>query len=233
MIIQDILNGAFKELGVLATGETLSADMSQDARSKLNLMLGSWSLRNVSVFVTTEESFLLVAGTSQYTIGSGGVFNTARPLAVRAASLKDAGNNFLYPLELIGEDQYLSYGDRESVIGLTSHLWYRPSLPLGVIRLYRTPDKAYRLDLSTQKPFAALTALNQEFALADDVYLEAMMYNLAVRLAPGYGVVPSQIVMSLAQELFDRLLVYTSPDMTMFPDLGVRHARTSTVYTID
>jgi hypothetical protein len=232
MTIQEILNNAFKELGVLATGETLSADMSQDARKKLNLMLGSWSIRSINVLVATEESFALTINDGDYTIGSSGNFNTTRPLKILVASLED-NNDLFTPLELIGEDQYMSYGDRAIISGLPSKLWYKPSVPLGRIRLYTLPDLAYTLHLSTQKPFASIATLNEEFTLTDDVYLEAIIYNLAVRLAPGYGVVPSMLVIEMARELFDRLLVYTSPDMTMFPDVGIRRPRTSTIYNIE
>jgi hypothetical protein len=232
MTIQDILNGAFKELGVLATGETLPADMAQDARSKLNLMLGSWSIRNVSILVTIDESFSVVGGTGSYTIGPSGVFNTARPLSILVATLEDE-NQIFTPLALIGEDQFLSYGDRAIVSGLPSHLYYERSQPLGRIFLYYIPDKAYTLTLSTQKPFSSVTTLSEELVV-DPVYLEAVIYNLAVRLAPGYGVTPSPLVLGQAQELFDRLLVYSSPDMTIFPDVGIRRPKseTSTIFTI-
>jgi hypothetical protein len=231
MTIQDIINSAFKELGVLATGETLSADMSQDARTKLNLMLGSWSVRNISVLVTTEESFALTANDGDYTIGPSGNFNTTRPLKVLDASIEDS-NSLFTPVKIIGEDQYLSYGDREIVTGLPSHLWYKPSQPLGRIRLYNIPSQVYTLHLSTQKPFVSIATLNENLDV-DPVYLEAVIYNLAVRLAPGYGVTPSMLVIQTAQELFDRLLVYVSPNMTMFPDESLRKHQPSTIYTID
>jgi len=231
MTIQDILNESFRELGVLATGETLSAEMSQDAKRKLNLMLGSWSIRNVTVLATTEESFTLTANDGDYTIGVSGNFNTARPLKVMVASLEDT-NGLFTPIELIGEDQYSSYGDRAIVTGPPSHLWYKPSQPLGRIRLYPLPDAADTLHLSSQKAFASITSLSAELDV-DPVYLEAIIYNLAVRLGPGYGVTPSPLVLQTAQDLFDRLLVYSAPDMTMFPDTGVRRHTPSSIYTID
>jgi hypothetical protein len=231
MTIQDILNSAFKELGVLATGETLPADMAQDARSKLNLMLGSWSVRNVSVLATVEESFVLTASDGDYTIGPSGNFNTTRPLKILNASIEDDQDIFT-PMDLIGEDQYTSYGDRTTVTGLPSRLWYKPTQPLGRIRLYYIPNKAYTLHISSQKPFVSIATLNEELDV-DPVYLEAVVYNLAVRLAPGYGVTPSLLVTDMAKELFDRLLVYVAPDMTMFPDVGVRRQQVTTIYTIE
>lgn len=232
MTIQEIINGAFKELGILAVGETLSADMSQDGRRKLNLMLGSWSIRNISILATIQEEFPVNSSSASYTIGPSGVFNTSRPLRVLNASIEDA-NQLFNPLELIGEDQYTSYGDRAIVGGLPSRLWYKASIPLGLLTLYYIPDQAYTLHISSQKPFASITTLDAEFTLADDVFLEAMIYNLAMRLAPGYGIVPNPLVVETAEELFTRLLAYTSPDMTMFPDVGVRRPVSNTIYTID
>jgi hypothetical protein len=231
MTIQDILNGAFQELGVLATGETLSADMSQDAKRKLNLMLGSWSIRNITILAMIEESFTLTANDGDYTIGTAGNFNTDRPLKIVNASLEDE-NDLFTTIELIGEDQYSSYGDRAIITGPPSHLWYKPSQPLGRIRLYPLPDAADTLHITSQKAFASITSLSAELDI-DPVSLEAVVYNLAVRLGPGYGVTPSPLVIQTAQDLFDRLLVYSAPDMTMFPDTGVRSRTPSSIYTVD
>jgi hypothetical protein len=236
MTVQDVINKAFKKLGVLATGETLPADMTQDGKDTLNLMLGSWSIHNVSVLVTVEESFPLVAGDGEYTIGTGGDFNTVRPLKVINASLKDAENSFFNPLSEISEDQFLSYGDRDILIGLPTKFWYRGETPLGRFRLYSKPDKAYSLFLYTQKPFAAVAALDSQLETTidcDPVYLEAIIYNLAVRIGPDYGVVPPLEVKEMAKELYDSIAAYSSPDMTTFVDLGLRRPRATTIYTIE
>jgi hypothetical protein len=46
----DQINRALRLLGVLAEGETPSADMSNDALTALNQMIDSWNTERLSVF---------------------------------------------------------------------------------------------------------------------------------------------------------------------------------------
>ncbi len=48
------INGALRLLGVLAEGETPSAETSQDALAALNQMIDSWNTERLSVFSTQK-----------------------------------------------------------------------------------------------------------------------------------------------------------------------------------
>ena len=53
----DQINGALRLLGVLAEGETPSAETSQDALNALNQMIDSWNTERLSVFSTQDQVF--------------------------------------------------------------------------------------------------------------------------------------------------------------------------------
>lgn len=228
---QDIINSTFKKLGILGRGETLSADDSQDAKRALNLMLASWSIRNVATLVTAKDELTLIPNQRIYTIGItvGADFNTPRPKMVFYASLEDE-NQFFRPIDVISDEQYSLYGDRLITIGVPNRMVYEATLPNGTITLYFIPDKPYILHIDSQKAFAEITALDAEFDL-DEAYLEAIIYNLAVRLAPDYGIVPAPSIAEAANSLFDTLLGFTAPDMSVFLDVSVRRPRTQTIYS--
>lgn len=231
---QEILNSAFRKIGILGRGEVLSAEDSQDAKLALNLMLASWSIRQIAVLVTILDSLTLVAGQRVYTIGMSGTpdFATTRPKQILNASLKDLTDNVFTPIDIISEDQYLLYGDREVVPGRTNKLYYERTMPNGTITLYWIPDKAYQLDIYSQKPFTEITDLDAAFDL-DEAYLEPIIYNLAVRLAPDYGRDIPERVSQAATDLFDRLLVYTAESMDVFLDVTVRKPSSQTIFVIE
>ena len=54
------INRALRLLGVLAEGETPSADMSNDALTALDQMIDSWNTERLSVFATQDQICLLV-----------------------------------------------------------------------------------------------------------------------------------------------------------------------------
>lgn len=236
MTIQDVINGAFKKLGVLGVGETPSAEMSQDARASLNLMLRSWSIRNVSALVTVGETFTLTSGVGLYTIGPSGTFNTVRPTSIMNASIKDV-NNLFTPVDIITEDQFLSYGDRATATGLPDRLWYEPSKPLGRINLYVKPmNSTYQLEIRSQKPFADIVALSDDLDTTYNfagAYDEAIVYNLAVRIAPDYGLTPKDLVIATADELFTRLVNYATPPMEVALDLGLSRIRNTSIFNLE
>jgi hypothetical protein len=49
------INGALRLLGVLAEGETPSAETSQDALSAMNQMIDSWNTERLSVYATQDQ----------------------------------------------------------------------------------------------------------------------------------------------------------------------------------
>lgn len=66
---QTVINGAFRSIGVLASGETPSPEESTDAFSLLNDMLDMWSNERLLVFAIQEVMHELVSGQYIYTIG--------------------------------------------------------------------------------------------------------------------------------------------------------------------
>ena len=213
-------------------GETPTAEMSQDAKLALNLMLASWSIRNVAILVTAKDALTLSPQQVSYTIGPVGAdFTSARPKKVLLASLEDENQIYTH-VDVIGEDQYILYGDRDIVTGRPNRIFYEATMPNGTFYLYYIPDRQYVLHLSSVKAFLEIPALDAEFDL-DEAYLEPIIYGLAVRMAPDFGMVASPDIKEAASNLFDTLLNYAAQDMTVFLDITVRRPRASTIYVIE
>jgi len=76
------INRALRLLGVLAEGETPSADMSNDALTALDQMIDSWNTERLSVFATQDQMFTWPAGEITRTLGPSGNFVGLRPVMV-------------------------------------------------------------------------------------------------------------------------------------------------------
>lgn len=230
---QQIINVALQELGVLAVGETPSADLSNQALTRLNLMLDAWGARNVSVRATTQFTGL-VSGLSPYSIGTGGTLNTTRPMSIVAADIVYLSQqNLTIPLDCsMKVTQYYMFSDRTFIQGLPRLLFYDPQMPLGQIYLYPNPDQAYNLDLRMVVALAEIATLATNFSL-EPSYFNAIALNLALELAPGLvnaAVAPRTI--ENAKNLFKVLLRECQPSMFIASDFGQGPKAADSIFTV-
>lgn len=162
-----------------------------NALSALNAMLNSWSAQRLLVFSVTRESFPLVVNTGSYTIGTGGAFSTARPNRIVDAYIRDSSSDFRLTIRnLKNFNDILVKTDN----GRPTKLYYLNEYPLGKILFDQEPDKIYTVFLDSWKPLSTITTINTEVSLPPE-YEEALIYNLAVRLAPEHDAsLPKEVV---------------------------------------
>lgn len=211
MLAGELIQASMRQLGLIQSGEIPTVDEYADALSALNLMVNTWAARKLLSTSLTAENFPISAGVASYTIGVGGTFNTSKPTQIRGAFIRDA-NNIDSPLQANATmDMYLSMPDKSQASGIPFMLFYDPgvtqqSVQTGTIYLYPAPDvSSYKLYLECVKPFTQFTAITDvvTFPLS---YLEALKYNLAVRLAPEFGRgVPPEIAI-MAKETMDTIM---------------------------
>jgi hypothetical protein len=178
---QTLINGAARAIGVLAKGETMQGEDAADFLKAMQYMLENWSANGVRVwFVTTED---LTYSASPSTIGTGATLNTARPEKILAAFLDGA------ELEIVDYKKYLILSNNDG----QGYLYYAPEYPFGKIYV----NGAGTLKLSSLKPLTDPTVLTSTISFPPE-YNDAIKWNLAVRMAPEYGKVPSDLVVNLA-----------------------------------
>lgn len=158
----DIITRSMKALQVVGGNEVPSATEANDGLIAFNAMLDSWSNENLFAYAVQEQSFTLVVGTNQYTIGSGGVINVTRPLDIVQAYVQDASNNN-FMMTILPRDKWNQIGDRSTNITsqLPDTLFYDPQYPLGVINIFPTPLLGYTVffdSMLQQNQFSSLTA---------------------------------------------------------------------------
>ena len=170
-------------IGVVGQGEDVSAAEANDALAALNDMLGTWSIMG-AVFAETREEFALTPGTASYTIGTGGDFDTERPIRIVKAFI-DRGN-ISYPLQVLDQVAYadLSFKDQT---GLPCDLYYDAGFPLGNIVLNPVPNSSDTLNIYSEKPLTGPATLDTVLSFPPG-YSRGFRFNLAVDVAPEYGI---------------------------------------------
>lgn len=175
---------------------TVSVGGQTNGLKALNAMLGSWGANRLLVYEVTSENFPLVVGTGSYTIGSGGAFNTVRPNKITDAYLRDGTTDT--PLHIDVRNRYNEISDKTAK-GLPNTLYYLQEYPLGKILFDYVPDKTYTLFLDSWKTLSTLAAVGTTVNLPPE-YERALIYNLAIELAPEYDAVLLKEVYAIAEE---------------------------------
>jgi len=194
----DIINGSLRLLGVLAEGETPSADTSQDALRAMNQMIDSWNTERLSVFSTQDQVFTWPSGELSRTLGPSGDFVGNRPVLLDDATyFLDPGTGVSYGIKFINQQQYDGIAVKTVTSTFPQVIFVNMSYPDVEMFVYPRPTR----DLEWH--FISVEELTQPATL-DTVlhfppgYLRAFRYNLACELAPEFGVEPAPQVQRLA-----------------------------------
>lgn len=177
-----IIKSAMRKGGILTKSEEPSADEVSDALDMLNDILSSLSNDSLIVYARELENFNLTSGQSDYTMGTGGDFNTARPIKIISAYVRLGTID--YPLSVITDEQYSSISYK--TIGSIPRFYnYTNAYPLSKFKLYPVPSSAGQIFILSEKQLSQFT-LNQTVDLPPG--WKRMLINLlAIELLPEYG----------------------------------------------
>ena len=207
----DIIKGALRKIGVVAQGETPTSDQITEASFALNLMVKAWEADGMPLWALRTTPIPLTANVSAYNIGISKTVNTDKPLKVIQAWIRDTTSNVDTPMRILTKQEYSILGNK-TTSGKPIQIYYEPLSDYGVLHVFPTPasiDAANnQIYITYQRPF-------EDFNIATDTpdfpqeWYDAVVYGLAVRLAPEYGL-PIDQRRVLAQEAMDIKLIAMS-----------------------
>lgn len=191
-----IITKAMLKAGILTKGEVPASDEANDALDSLNDLLSSWSNDSLLITARVTESFNLNSGVGVYTIGAGQDFDTIRPIKIMEAHIRQGSINYdsmyLCPDEIFQGLEILVFNSIPNTLNYTNNY------PYGTINLYPYPAQGYQLFITSEKELSQFT-LNQVVNLAPG-WNRALIYNLAVELAPEYGQKVDPMLMKIAND---------------------------------
>lgn len=182
----DLIRRSMYLINALAAGE-MPADMdANDALLTLNEMMDGWNLQPLAVFGVANETVTLTIGQSVYdwgtTAGPTGII-TERPAFIQNATCNRQGVST--PVKIISQQEYDRIALKSTPSSLVERLLYVNSFPLGQMTLFPVPSEVVTLSLMVGRQLPGQPTL-QSYMQLPPGYLEALRFNLAVRLWPEY-----------------------------------------------
>lgn len=226
-------------IGALASGETPTGAEASDALMALNQMLDAWAADRLMVFTITINEFALIPSQQVYTYGVGGNFNAPRPARIDRISIVSLTNP-AQPLEL-PIDYYTDWDWQQVPVKniqttLPQAVYDDQAFPFRNLSFWPIPTvvvntRIYHWTQLTQ--YANLTTDNTY----PPGYLEALRYNLAMRLMAefpgGFDPVMSATTAPLAVEALARVKSMNLPLIEAFCDAALTGKSTRYNYYSD
>lgn len=216
----DQINRALRLLGVLAEGETPSAATSQDALLAMNQMIDSWNTERLSVYATQDQVFSWPAGEIRRTLGPTGDFVGNRPVLLDDATYYRAPSGVSYGIKFINQDQYNGIAVKTATSTFPQVIFVNETFPDVEMFIYPKPTQVLEWH------FISVQELSQPAVLATQLhfppgYMRAFTYNLAMEIAPEFGVEPSPQVQRIAMTSKRNLKRINNPNDIMSLPYGV------------
>lgn len=187
-----IINAAFRKIGVAVDGATATATQLVNAQEALNNLVFSLYAQGMPVWAMTTTYFTPVLGQIAYPVGLGigtGNLNIQAPLKITQAFSRDNISNTDIPMNVYTQYNYNLLSTKINQ-GYPVHIWYQPLNQAGTITIWPAPDQYTATNRSIY--FVYQRAFDQFDAGTDtpdfpQVWLEPLIYSLAHRLAPEFG----------------------------------------------
>jgi len=215
-----VISGALRKLGVLASGATPNANQTNDGAEALNALIKAFHADGMPIWAITSTNFTVTSGTASYAIGPTLTIPTAAaPLKVIQATRTLLGEAAV-PLNLIDRYDYNTLPSTST--GTPVSLYYQPTISAGVgtgmIKLWPIPDDSTTvITLDYQRPFDDVDNATDNLDFPS-YWMQALIYNLAWALAPEYGIPPSDRTLMQKEAVYwkDQALSYGSEEGSIF-----------------
>lgn len=214
-----LISAALRKLSAISKGVAIDATDTTNGAEALNAMLKTFQVKGMPLWAVRESTTTLAA-TNDYYFGIGQVLNIPAPLKVYQATLKDTVTGEQIPLNVTTHYDYNLLPDPTNP-GTPNTYWYEPRNQIGILHLWPQPDTTAiankQVTVTYQRPFEDMTAAGDTLDFPQHWH-EAVIYGLAWRLAPEYGI-PLQdrgLLKSDAQMMLDDALSFGTEEGSMF-----------------
>lgn len=191
-----LVRSSLRLIGAIATGETATADETNDGLSSLNDLLEVLSTQNLAVYGAAVEVFATVAGQALYTIGPTGNWATNRPVRIAGDAICTF-NGVDFPVTPMGQGEYDAIGLKTQQQPIVEKFLYVNANPLGLITLWPVPSGIVNITLNTDRVLTAVTDVNTAMIFPPG-YLLMMRHMLGILMAPDYGITVTPEISGIA-----------------------------------
>ncbi len=220
--VRDLIRDALTQLMVYSPDIILTAEEENTALRTLNGLIESVSNEPIALNSITKEDFNLVGGQQVYTWGTGGNFNSARPVSIKFCTTAVAGTsgNIDFPVAIVNYDDYASIKLKTLQTNYPQYVYIDGAYPLNNVYFYPVPSSAVPVTFYSYKTLVGFDNITQSVSLPQGYY-RFLMSSLAVELAPSYQVTASQNIIDIRNEARRNIVRTNAKNLTMQTDAAL------------
>ena len=214
----ELINSSLRLIGQLAEAEVPTAATSQDALTALNQMIDSWNTERLAVFSTQDQVYTWPPNEIKRTLGPSGNIGISpqlRPVLLDDSTyFRDPQTNVSYGIKFINQSQYNGIAVKTVTSTYPQVMFVNMTFPDIEMFIYPKPTRALEFHFISVQELTEPALLNTVISMPPG-YLRALRYNLAMELAPEFGVEPSPQVQRIAMTSKRDLKRINNPDDVM------------------
>jgi hypothetical protein len=177
---QELIEASMRKLGALADGQAATTNQLTIGRQALNSVIATFTVDGMPLWKRDTVVIPLVAGTKTYTLTS----------AVKLAQVIIRYNTSGTQYPLVPKSYYDFNTLPVTTTGIPVHYYFQPKIQDATIVIWPTPDATtvanYTVSAIVQDEFDGIFS-NSDTLDFPPYWTDALIYTLAVRLAPEYG----------------------------------------------
>lgn len=192
--VATIITDALKQLQIGVGGETLAAEYLAAGISTLNMMIRAWAVKGIRLWLNETQIITFVNGQATYTL-------TPRVLELYEASRRDAAGPNDTPIRPYSREEYERVPNK-AVIGAPFVVYVDRQRITTTATFYPVPGAAEIANAMTgrlvvKRQIEDVTAGPQDVEFPPE-WIAALIYNLAVWIAPSFNKEANPTVKELA-----------------------------------
>lgn len=219
---EKIILMAFGEIGIGGAGDPLQSEDLMTGLEKLNDFFDAMKAYRLDVWEMRRDLWDLSANTQDYTIGPTGTWTGQRPMQILRAGFVNTYVNPTLPLEtpvqILTDEQWASINLKTLTSTIVGQIWYQTKMPDAIVHVFPIITTTGKLALYVPVPIDEVSedaAGLQTTIVCPPGYRKMFRTNLAIELAPDYGVTPSNELKLTAMNALKRAERANATPMTL------------------
>lgn len=196
--VLDVITKAMQIIGALSIGQSPSSDDATLGLNDLNAMLDGWNSERLNLYTVATFTGNLTNAKQSYAMGPAATdFNTNSPILIQTASVIIPGSTVRRAVTILSATEFANLTEKGLTGFLPDKLYCDYQFPIANLLVHPIPNQTIALELYLWSVLAQFVNLTDAVSLRP-AYLEAIQYNLAVKLAPQFGLAQDQTNVQLA-----------------------------------
>ena len=225
----EVITEALSILEVGVQGEDLDPSDIKSAVPAFNAMIKAFQARGMGLWLRDNLSITLVVDQHTYTLGPTGDVTTVRPLRILRCDRKNISTNNETSMTQLSLDEYNELPNKHQE-GTPVDFFYEPTLSNGTLYLWPQPTSTDVITYTVE--LVVRTEVEDMDLPTDDLdfpswFTEAIILNLAYRLAPrhGYPINERYLLRKDADDALEDALAYDQDTTSVFIQPDTRNYR--------